>query len=451
LQKQVISKASSHAESQEFAGIRISSSRIIGIRISSSRKDESMCKKLKPHTVHEPKPLRSSNRRLPRSSDEINKTPSKSTDISGTSSLFSKVSTSSANSLASLRDSLPENPNIYRYKELADATAQFSSGRMGKSSVWKCVLRGKTVAATVRSQKRKIRDFSSGLREICNAHHASIVKLLGGCCEGDHLYLVYEYVQGSSLADCLRGSKVPGFTVLSSWLSRMQIAVDVAQGLEYMHHDSKLDYIHNYIKSSSILITEPGYKARICHLGACYLAGEYVAGEVFEQDSNSEIQPAGLHRRSRSMKITGTHGYMAPEYVAGGGVSHKTDVFAFGVVLLELLSGHEPVRYVSEDGGRRQKRVGLIESLNDILSAGGNNCTGMLRSWIDPRLRDSFPVDCAERVARIASACVDPDSVQRPDMRYVAGELSKVFIMSEQWSERMEANKGWVSSTFEAR
>lgn len=410
-----------------------------------------MCKKLKPHMVHEPvRSHRSANRRLPRSSDEINKTPSRSTDISGTSSLFSKVSTtSSANSLASLRDSLPENPNIYRYKELADATAQFASGRLGKSSVWKCVLRGKTVVASVRSQQRKIRDFSAGLREICNAHHASIVKLLGGCCEGDHLYLVYEYVHGSSLEDCLRGSKVPGFTVLSTWISRMQIAVDVAQGLEYMHHDSKLDYIHNYIKSSSILITEPGYRARICHLGACYLAGEYDSGVVPERDSNSEIQPVGLLKRSRSTKITGTHGYMAPEYVAGAGLSHKTDVFALGVVLLELLSGHEPVRYVTEGG--RQKRIGLIESLNSILSEGGNKCTGMLRSWMDPRLRDSFPVDCAERVARIASACVDSDFAKRPDMRYVAGELSKVFIKSQQWSEKMEANKGYTSVTFEAR
>lgn len=232
----------------------------------------------------------------------------------------------------------------------------------------------------------------------------------------------------------------------------MQIAVDVAQGLEYLHHDSKIDYIHNYIKSSSILVTEPDYKARFCHLGACYLAGEYEAGEVFERDSiSSEIQPEGLHRRTRSMKITGTHGYMAPEYVAGGVVSQKNDVFAFGVVLMELLSGHEPVRYVVEDGGRRQRRIGLIESLNGILSQGGDNCTGQLRSWMDPRLRDSFPVDCAERVARIASACVDPDSVKRPDMRYVAGELSKVFIRSEQWAERMKVNKGWVSTTFEAR
>lgn len=391
--------------------------------------------------VHEPvRSHRPSNRRLPRSSDEINKTPSRSTDISGTSSLFSKVSTtSSANSLASLRDSLPENPNIYRYKELADATAQFASGRLGKSSVWKCVLRGKTVVASVRSQQRKIRDFSAGLREICNAHHASIVKLLGGSYDGENGYLVYEYVQGSSLEDCLRVSKAPGFTVLGSWLSRIQIAVDVAQGLEYMHHDTNIKYVHNYIKSSSILVTEPGYRAQICHLGAAYLAGEY------------DTEGVGVLPQRSTMKITGTQGYMAPEYINSGIVSQKADVFALGVVLLELLSGHEPIRYVADEGGRGMRRIGLIQSLNILISEAGDNFAGRLRRWMDPRLRDSFPVDCAERVARLAASCVDPDPGKRPDTRFIAGELSRVFIMSEQWSERMNANKTCVSSTFEAR
>lgn len=70
---------------------------------------------------------------------------------------------------------------------------------------------------------------------------------------------------------------------------------------------------------------------------------------------------------------------------------------------------------------------------------------------MDPRLRDSFLVDCAERVARIAASCVDADPGKRREMRYIAGKLSKVFIMSEKWCERMQANKGWISATFEAR
>lgn len=394
-----------------------------------------MCK-LKVHMVEEPKRLRSSPRKSNRSSSEV---INRSTDINSSSSLFSKASSTSANSLYSFRDSLPKNPNLYRFKEIADATAKFATGRLGKSSVWKCVLRGETVAVTVRNKMREIKDFRSGLREICNAHHASIVRILGGCYEGENDYLVYEYVQGSSLADCLRVSKAPGFTVLGSWISRMQIAVDVAQGLEYLHHDYKINYIHNYIKSSSILVTEPGYRAQICHLGASYLAGEY------------DMEGAEALPKRSSIKITGTQGYMAPEYQSNGIVSQKTDVFALGVVLLELLSGHEPIRYVTDESGHGIKRIGLIQTLNSFLSETGDKFTGRLRSWIDPRLKDSFPVDCAERVARMAASCVNSDPRKRPNTRFVAGELSSVFIMSQQWSERMEANKAWVSDTFEAR
>ena len=87
-----------------------------------------------------------------------------------------------------------------------------------------------------------------------------------------------------------------------------------------------------------------------------------------------------MHRDS-SLKITGTQGYMAPEYIDSGIVSQKTDVFAFGVVLLELLSGDEPVRYVqAEESGRRLKRIGLIETLKNVLSGVGGNFTRRLRS-----------------------------------------------------------------------
>ncbi|KAH9324509.1 hypothetical protein KI387_004687, partial [Taxus chinensis] len=319
------------------------------------------------------------------------------------------------------------------FKEITEATAQFTSGRVGKSSVYKADLRGKTVAITVRKLK-KIRDFRSGLRQICNAHHANIVKLMGGCCEGEHVYLAYEYVQGSSLADCLRNIRMPGFTVLNSWISRMQIATDVAQALEYMHHDTKVDYVHNYVKSTSIIITEPGYKARICHVGASYLAGEYeiddnhevndsskqkaVSGEITEEEESTGKPEQGikLHKRSKSMKITGTQGYMAPEYVSTGIVSQKNDVFAFGVILLELMSGHEPVRYLSK-ANRQLERVSLIDFVNKLfLSDDQAERAGKLRSWVDPRLKDSFPVDCAERVARLAASCVDSDLLKRPDM-----------------------------------
>ncbi|XP_057819352.1 lysM domain receptor-like kinase 3 isoform X1 [Cryptomeria japonica] len=328
-----------------------------------------MCKKLKLQKVHEPEPkpkpkLAAVKSQIkPKFSDDFAPTPSKSTDHNWiSSSTFSKGSTSSAKSLESFKESvLRDKPILYGFKEITGATSQFTSGRIGKSSVYKSNLRGKEVAITVRGLK-SFRDFRAGIRQICSVHHANIVKLLGGCCEGENVYLVYDYVHGASLEDCLRNRKMPEFTVLKTWMSRMRIATDVAQALEYMHHDTSMNYVHNYMKATSIIIAEPDYRAKICHVGASYLAGEYVlddahegydlskgkgvSSEITEEEENAgkSDRSIKLLKRSKSMRITGTQGYMAPEYVSTGIVSQKNDVFAFGVILLELLSGHEPVR-----------------------------------------------------------------------------------------------------------
>eukprot|EP00252_Welwitschia_mirabilis_P019877 TRINITY_DN4714_c0_g1_i1.p1 TRINITY_DN4714_c0_g1~~TRINITY_DN4714_c0_g1_i1.p1 ORF type:complete len:449 (-),score=-32.46 TRINITY_DN4714_c0_g1_i1:359-1705(-) len=397
----------------------------------------------------QPKSSRKTSRNLQDSQDNNNNnsgqaggSKSRSTDLSGpASSQQSKLSSTSStsSSLASVRESLPENPNLYRFRELSDSTSQFSAGKLGRSA-WKCVLRGRDVVVTARPLRRSISaasDLRAPLRDICSAHHRSVVPLIGACYEperGQTLYLVYDRVTGSSLSDCLHGSRLPAYTVLSTWLSRMQIAVDVAQGLEYLHHDSSVDYIHNCLKPSAILVMEPEFRAKICHFGASYLAGEY------QPRSQSDHMTL---RRTGSNKIMGTQGYMAPEIKLFGSISQAGDVYAFGIILLELLSGREPVRYVADSG----KRVALVDSVWEVLQGEGWNLGSRLRQWMDPRLKDSFPVDCAERVSVIAASCVDPSPEKRPDMRFVAGEMSAVFLQSEKWAKNMAANRGDISTS----
>lgn len=398
--------------------------------------------------VAQPIPLKSP--RKPHHSDEV--LTSRTTDP-GSSTQFSKesgISTSSAQSLAGLRDLLPENPHLYSFHEIKRATKNFRSGKLGNSSVWKCTLRGKSVVVTERSRTDSI-DFRARLREICNLHHRSIINLLGGCGEERRLYLVYEYVEGANLRECLRGSRVPGYTVLSSWLSRVQIALDVAQGLEYLHHYTGLRYVHKYMKSSSVIVVEPDFRAMIAHFGTYELSGESTvrassSTEITEEGSGDT---GGDYWRSSSKRIVGTQGYMAPEYAANGVISQKTDVFAFGVVLLELLSGQDPVKLHYDAAKNEYTRVSLIEGLSSIVSE--PDCLGRLRSWIDPRLKDSYPVDGAEKVSRLAAMCLDANPSSRPDMRHVAGELSKFFLIPKDWSEKLNANKAILTSTFEAR
>ncbi|XP_077221781.1 protein kinase superfamily protein [Tasmannia lanceolata] len=395
-----------------------------------------MCKKKKSTDAIDPKPS-SRNIRTARSSAHTDISsasrsgtnpsyPSATPPGTGTGTDFSnktsssKASTSSSHvSLASLQDSLPENPHIYSFSEIRSATNNFLSKKISSSSsAWHCSIRGKDVAII----QRKLRHSSNAsdhvrhrLSLICKSHHSTVIKLLGASLSSsDYIYLVYEFIPGANLANCLRNPKNPNFTVISTWISRMQIAADLAHGLEYIHHYTGIDLqiVHNHIKSSSIIITDPSLNAKICNFGAAELTGEFAGEEIAE--------------------VEGTRGYMAPEFLAAGIVSQKSDVFAFGVVILELLSGEEPVRYRLDQTKNDYKKISLIETAKDAIES------GLIRRWIDRRLKDSFPEDVAEKVTRVALDCVHVEPDKRPDMRRAAGKISKLFLESKAWSEKMK-------------
>ncbi|KAG2258218.1 hypothetical protein Bca4012_021618 [Brassica carinata] len=345
-------------------------------------------------------------------------------------------SSSSSASLASLRESLPENPHIYDVSEIRAATNNFLAHRLSSSSSkasWRCSLRGKEVVVFQRKFRRRIArdELRDRLSDICRSHHGSIVNLLGASVSGgDHIYLVYEYVSGASLADCLRNAKNPNFTVLSSWASRIQIATDLAHGLDYIHNKTGLkieNLVHNHIKSSAVIVTEPDYNARICHFGTAQLCGE-----------TSETTPDEIDgsRGSSSSRFEGVRGYMSPEFQTSGVATRESDVFAFGVVMLELLSGEEPLRYRYERATGDFERTSVIETARAAIE--GGDTEGRLRRWIDRRLGDSFPVTVAEKLTRLALECVGEDPVNRPEMGRVAGKISQLYLESEKWAMNMK-------------
>lgn len=350
-------------------------------------------------------------------------------------SSFVSGSTSSVSS-SRLRNSLPGNSYvIYDFSEISKATNNFLAKRIASSSsAWRCSLRGKEVIVFQRKFRRLIdtSELHERLSLICKSHHMSLIKLVGASISGgggDHIYLVYDFVSGANLADCLRNARNPGFTVLSSWISRMQIAIDLAQGLEYIHHYIGQGQVHNHIKSSSLIITEPSFNAKICHFGTAQLCGEI---ETYDQH-----QPKLKRSDSRTMKFQGTRGYMSPEYQSGGSATQKSDVFAFGVLILELLSGEEPLKYIFNKHTGDYRRLSVIQTANQALDS-----DQQLRRWMDTRLNDSFPVEVAEKMLRLALDCVHPHPDERPDMRHVAGKLSKLYIMSTQWADRIKPPTG---------
>ncbi|KAL1295190.1 hypothetical protein HN51_056057 [Arachis hypogaea] len=349
---------------------------------------------------------------------------------------------SSIASLSSLKNTLPENPHIYDIAEIAAATANFTSEshRRLSNSSWRCSLRDRDVVVFQRKFRSlmDIPELRHRLALICRSHHSSLVKLLGASVSGNYIYLVYEFVPGASLADCLRSRRNPSFTNLPTWISRMQIASDIAHGLDYVHNFSGSDssacagsgFVHNHIKSSSIVVAEAEdgvLRGKICHFGTSDLCGEAVDG-----GSDGSIEK--LRRsRSRTVKFEGTRGYMAPEFQITGVATQKTDVYAFGVVVLELLSGDEALRFEFDgNDGESYRRVSVVDSARVMAKEHGG-----ARKWVDKRLRDSFPVDVAEKMIRVGLECVGENPNERPDMGRVAVEVSKLYLESQKWAEKM--------------
>ncbi|XP_057425324.1 protein LYK5-like [Lotus japonicus] len=406
------------------------------MKLPGSSHFTSMCKS-KRSTIVVPPSIRNRNRQPQRSRTS---TPSSSTTsdvpitesrsyIYGDKEWSNSSSISSHTSLTSLKHSLPENPHIYHFSEITAATVNFSGNRLSPSS-WRCSLRSRDVVIFQRKLRRQIDlpDLPHRLAIICRSHHSSLVKLLGASISGSYIYLVYEFTPGASLADCLRNRNNPSFTSLSTWTSRMQIASDLAHGLDYVHNfsGSGSGFVHNHIKSSSIVVAEESLAARICHFGTSELCGEVVTGEP-----SSELRRSG----SRNVRLEGTTGYMAPEFQASGVATMKTDVYAFGVVVLELLSGEEAVRFeFGGDGGYR--KVCVVETAREAVEEHG----GGVRLWVDKRLRDSFPVEVAEKMIRVGLGCVEEDPNERPDMGRVSNEVSKLYLESKKWAEKMGTN-----------
>lgn len=282
--------------------------------------------------------------------------------------LTTSDSSSGKQPLTRLRDNLPERTHVYDLSEISAATNNFKLKPFDSSSSstsWRCSIRGQNVMLVQRKFRRpmNVSELVDHLALICRSHHSSLVQLKGASISGNYIYLVYDYIQGGNLADCLRNPKNPYFTVLSDWLSRVKIAGDIAHGLDYIHHSTGLgfNFIHNHIKASSIIIT-PTLDAKICHFGTAVLCGE-ITRDTDDKDSDqlgsTESKGKAEYKRSGSgkMKLEGTRGYMAPEFRETGVATEKSDVYAFGVLILELLSGREALKYMFDEERDRKSVV----------------------------------------------------------------------------------------------
>ncbi|CAD6224281.1 unnamed protein product [Miscanthus lutarioriparius] len=286
----------------------------------------------------------------------------------------------------------------FSYEELSDATNNFSMehkiGQGGFGSVYYAELRGEK-AAIKKMDTKASQEFLAELKVLTRVHHSNLVRLIGYCVESC-LFLVYEFIENGNLSQHLHGT---GYEPLS-WTSRVQIALDSARGLEYIHEHTVPVYVHRDIKSANILI-DKDFRAKVADFGLTKL---------------SEI---GTTATSQSLpsRVVGTFGYMPPEYARYGEVSPKVDVYAFGIVLYELLSAKEAIVRSTEFTDAH----GLAYLFEEALSM--PNHKEALQELMDPRLGGDYPIDSVVKIAYLAKSCTHEEPRMRPTMRSVVVAL----------------------------
>lgn len=295
----------------------------------------------------------------------------------------------------------------YTMLELRKATEDFNSSNLIEGSVFHGRLNGKNLAIK-QAQSEAISKIEFGLFHDGIHHHPNIMRLLGTCLnEGPDSYLIFEYAKNGSLKDWLHGGLAMKSQFIAScycfltWNQRVRICLDIAMALQYMHHIMHPSYVHCNVKSRNIFLDEE-FNAKIGNFGMAKCVEDEAQG-------------------SQSHSIASwSKGYLAPEYLHQGVISPTLDIFAYGVVLLEVLSGQTPITRADE---KRGGSVWLPEKIKSILSSENKED---LRDWMDCALGENYSFEAAITLANLARACTDENPSSRPSAGEIVEKLSRL-------------------------
>ncbi|PNY15829.1 receptor-like serine/threonine-protein kinase ALE2-like protein [Trifolium pratense] len=324
----------------------------------------------------------------------------------------------------------PTSTRFIPYEDLREATNNFEPasilGEGGFGRVLKGVLNDGTAVAIKRltsGGQQGDKEFLAEVEMLSRLHYRNLVKLVGYYSNRDSSQnlLCYELVSNGSLETWLHGPL--GINCPLDWDTRMTIALDAARGLSYLHEDSQPCVIHRDFKASNILL-ENNFHAKVADFGLAKLAPE---GRAYYL----------------STRVMGTFGYVAPEYAMTGHLLVKSDVYSYGVVLLELLIGRKPVDMSQPTGQENLVTwVRFITQYSLIIFAEKTRKhlhlarpilrdKEQLEELADPRLGGRYPKENFVRVCTIAAACVEPEASQRPTMGEVVQSLKMVQRITE--------------------
>ncbi|PIN04900.1 Serine/threonine protein kinase [Handroanthus impetiginosus] len=315
--------------------------------------------------------------------------------------------------------------DIFAYEEMKLATKHFRPDQVLGEGGFGIVYRGviddnvrlgyKTTEVAVKELDREglqgDREWLAEVNYLGQLRHPNLVKLIGYCCEGDHRLLVYEYMASGSLEKHLFLRVRAALT----WHKRLKIALDAAKGLAFLHGVEK-PIIYRDFKTSNILL-DADFNAKLSDFGL------------------ARVGPTG-DQTHVSTRVMGTYGYAAPEYVMTGHLTARSDVYGFGVVLLEMLIGRRAM-----DKSRPSREHNLVEFARPLL-----NQSKKLVRILDPRIEGQYSTKVLMKVANLAYQCLSQNPKGRPVMSQVI-EILEPLVTQELSRERTIPQSGGSSVT----
>uniref|UniRef100_A0A0D9V0Z1 Protein kinase domain-containing protein n=1 Tax=Leersia perrieri TaxID=77586 RepID=A0A0D9V0Z1_9ORYZ len=307
---------------------------------------------------------------------------------------------------------------VFAQAELEQATNKFEKsqilGHGGHGTVYKGITKDNITVAIKKCaliDDRHKKEFGKEMLILSQINHKNIVKLLGCCLEVDVPMLVYEYIPNGTLFDLIHGKNR---TLHFPFSSLLRIANEAAEGLAFLHSYADPPILHGDVKTSNILLDEK-YMAKISDFGASILV------------PNDEAQFVTM--------VQGTCGYLDPEYLQTCRLTDKSDVYSFGVVILEILTGEMPLKL---EGPELQKSL----SSSFLLAMKENNFEEML----DSQIKGHESMELLRGLAELAKRCLDMCSDNRPSMKEVSEELSRLRKLSKHpWIQRDTETESFLS------
>ncbi|XP_059444384.1 probable serine/threonine-protein kinase PBL19 [Corylus avellana] len=327
----------------------------------------------------------------------------------------SSWSVSSTRSIPELYEEKAHNLRVFSYSELRQATNNFNRllkiGEGGFGNVYKGSIKpaegnGDPIMVAIKKLNKDglqgHKQWVSEVQFLGVVEHPNLVKLIGYCAvdgeRGIQRLLVYEYMLNKSLDDHLFNKAYPAL----SWKTRLQIVLEAAQGLLYLHEGLEVQVIFRDFKASNILLDE-NFKPKLSDFG---LARE---GPV---DGRTHVSTA----------VVGTYGYAAPDYIETGHLTSKSDVWSFGVVLYEVLTGRRSLERNRPKGEQK-----LLEWVKQYPAEGKK-----FNLMMDPRLENQYSSGAARKIALLAENCLLKSAKERPTMSKVVERLKQIIQPSEE-------------------